>query len=124
MSNYQYIAEDVYFMNPYNMNDINNQDKTDRIHKFYQQPIDEQERLMNHIQQLTTEVINYNLYLDVFPEDREAITSFNTYNDRLKRATNQYEAKYGPITLDSPYLKDVPWQWLKAPWPWEKGRRA
>ncbi|MGI6324695.1 MAG: spore coat protein CotJB [Bacilli bacterium] len=79
-----------------------------------------QNELMDHIQNLTTETINLNFQLDIFPDDEQTIQAFNDLNDRLKTAVNEYESKYGPLSLESPFLKGTPWKWLESPWPWER----
>ena len=36
-----------------------------------------------------------------------------------KKLTDQYEKNYGPLTVNSEYLGDSSWKWIKSPWPWE-----
>ena len=59
------------------------------------------------------------LYLDVNPNDNNAIRQraeyINMYNDVLA----QYENKYGPITQNSVMLETSPWAWDTKKWPWE-----
>lgn len=83
----------------------------------------DKEKLMRHIQELTIEKRNYNLYLDIYPEDQQAINTFNDYSNKLNIATEEYEKLFGPITLESANLKGTTWQWLTAPWPWDNQRR-
>lgn len=94
-------------------------DQISAIHAQYNPPMNEREQLLFAIQLLTTTVIDYNLYLDVNPNDREAIKLFNEYRNQLMMLTREFEQKYGPISLSSETLNQYPWNWLKGPWPWE-----
>jgi spore coat protein JB len=118
--NPQYNAQNTTY-NPIPTNNLNNDIDKEELMRHISNA--NREELMRHIQELTIEKVNYNLYLDVFPEDQQAIDAFNQYSDQLKMATEEYEKLFGPITLESAYLKGVPWQWLTSPWPWEGQRR-
>ena len=39
-----------------------------------------------------------------------------------KKICNEYEKNFGPMTLDSDYLKENNWIWLQSNWPWEGTR--
>ena len=60
-----------------------------------------------------------NLYLDLHPQDGNAIDLFNQYRMQKESLTNEYESKYGPITLSSNSLNTYPWAWDNMPWPWD-----
>ena len=60
-----------------------------------------------------------NLYLDLYPNDVEALTLYKRYLDIDKEVKMEYEKKYGPLCLDSNYVSDNSWKWIKSPWPWE-----
>ncbi|MGI6309202.1 MAG: spore coat protein CotJB [Bacilli bacterium] len=92
----------------------------DQIHRM-NPPLSERDQMLYDIQLLTTNVINYDLFLDVFPTNQEALKQFNQNNEQLKQLTNEFEKKFGPISLRSEVLKQYPWQWLRGPWPWEGG---
>lgn len=59
------------------------------------------------------------LYLDVNPNDREAITKRTEYINMYNEALQQYENNYGPVTQNSEMLKSSPWAWDTKKWPWE-----
>ena len=80
---------------------------------------DERKQWMYAIQQLSFACLDLNLYLDNYPNNQQALKDYNMYSKELKRITNMYEQKYGPITVGSMYLDKIPWQWIKDPWPWE-----
>lgn len=59
------------------------------------------------------------LYLDVYPNDAKAVKLRDEYVRLHNQALNQYENKYGAITLSSSMLNNVPWGWDDNNWPWE-----
>lgn len=83
------------------------------------QPLNEQARLLTQIDALTFAVIDLGLYLDVNPEDHNMLNLFNQYRVQLNNLKREYEAKYGPLTLNSDALTAFPWAWNNHPWPWE-----
>lgn len=83
-------------------------------------PMNEQAELLTYVDALTFAMIDLNLYLDVYPNDREALELFNQYRMQVDEYTKKYESKYGPLELTSNSLNTFPWAWDNAPWPWEK----
>lgn len=83
-------------------------------------PMNEQAELLTYVDALTFAMIDLNLYLDVYPNDREALELFNQYRMQADEYTKKYESKYGPLELTSNSLNTFPWAWDNAPWPWEK----
>lgn len=59
------------------------------------------------------------LYLDNYPNDRKIINLYNYYLKEKLNLVNEYEKTYEVLTLDSKYLEDNNWKWIKSPWPWE-----
>ena len=60
-----------------------------------------------------------NLYLDNYPNNTEMINLYNKYLSEEKNLSSQYEKNYGPLTVDSQYLGNTSWKWIRSPWPWE-----
>lgn len=83
-------------------------------------PMNEQAELLTYVDALTFAMIDLNLYLDVYPNDREALELFNQYRMQADEYTKKYESKYGPLELTSNSLNTFPWAWDNAPWSWEK----
>lgn len=83
-------------------------------------PMNEQAELLTYVDALTFAMIDLNLYLDVYPNDRGALELFNQYRMQADEYTKKYESKYGPLELTSNSLNTFPWAWDNAPWPWEK----
>ncbi len=59
------------------------------------------------------------LYLDTHPEDQQAISKRQEFVALTKEAQNNYEKKYGALTLSSNNLNTSPWQWATTKFPWE-----
>ena len=57
------------------------------------------------------------LYLDGHPTCTDALEHYNTLIAELEQVTEQYEEKYGPLTIYS-NTHDT-WKWVSSPWPWE-----
>ena len=86
-------------------------------------PKNEKERMMLEIQQLDFAMKDINLYLDVNPNNTCMIRKFNEYLMRKNRLLQDYETRFGPITLTSPNssLEKTPWAWLETKAPWKRG---
>ena len=59
-----------------------------------------------------------NLYLDIYPKDRNMINLYNQYLEEKKRACFEYTKNFGPLTLDD-QSNNNSWSWLQSPRPWE-----
>ena len=56
-------------------------------------PMNEQAELLTYVDALTFAMIDLNLYLDVYPNDREALELFNQYRMQADEYTKKYENK-------------------------------
>ena len=81
--------------------------------------MNEQAELLTYIDSLGFAMIDLNLYLDVNPNDRDALELFNQYRTQNNEYVRQYESKYGTLLLSSNALTTYPWAWNNSPWPWE-----
>lgn len=86
---------------------------------FNLMPQNEMEALLNKVREYEFALVDLNLYLDTHPEDTEKIKAYNQYLVMEKQAKNDFETKYGPLSLDSETLNSFPWAWEMYPWPWE-----
>ena len=82
-------------------------------------PISEKNALMLEIQKYKFALNDLTLYLDVNPNNKEAIKLYNNYVISLNKLTKYYENLYGPITLDNDLIKTSNFNWINCPWPWE-----
>ena len=86
---------------------------------FEIQPMNEQSEILTNIDSLGFSMVYLNLYLDVFPDDRNALDLFNKYRKQKEELLKQYENKFGPMVITSDALNMYPWAWDNKPWPWE-----
>ncbi len=56
------------------------------------------------------------LYLDAYPECKEALECYNKYKRLENRARVEYESRFGPLTAPN---EGTSWEWTKGPWPWQ-----
>lgn len=141
MPNSNQIIEDLNYQSlmPNNMNTSNNQNKNiinteegfkrgnmfknlyDEYKNFKPRKLaasSEREDMILQIMEYTFAIIDLQLYLDMYPNDRDALKLFNTYLNNKKDLTNIFEEKYGPLTIDSEAQRNN-WLWDNSPWPWE-----
>ena len=75
--------------------------------------------LMNKIQMLQFAAVELNLYLDNFPNNKEAEEDYSNISRKLDKLINDYEYQYGPIrNFGSAYIENSN-AWVNQPWPWE-----
>ena len=82
-------------------------------------PKNEEEYLMLMIQIYDFCAHELTLYLDVNPNDQEAIRLRTEYINLAKQALNEYESQYKALNLTSSNLATIPWAWDIKKWPWE-----
>ena len=83
------------------------------------EPTNEREALLNKVRQYRFAMIDLNLYLDNYPDDANVVKIFNNYRNLEKKASMEYESKYGPLTIDDAASNVNTWIWDNSPWPWE-----
>lgn len=81
-------------------------------------PSNEREALLAQWQQYNFALVDLNLYLDVVSDDQYALELFNKYLGIRQEIGENYEKKFGPLTLDD-YVGYNSWTWVRSPWPWE-----
>ena len=75
------------------------------------------DELLLSIQELTFALKDLNLYLDLYPNDKEALNTFKNYSEELKKYKELYNKNYGPLcSFDS--NKEY-FDWISSPWPWD-----
>ena len=76
-----------------------------------------QQQMLMQIRELKFSVNDLALYLDTHPNDKRAIRLHNEYSNQLRNLTDEYQRKFGPLTIECPCNK---WRWIDLPWPWER----
>lgn len=83
------------------------------------QATDEEMQLRLMLDALCFAKVDLNLYLDIYPNDKDMIDLFKKYTEEANKVLSDYESKYGPIFVDSNANMGYPWAWDNSPWPWE-----
>lgn len=65
-------------------------------------------------------VTDLTLYLDTHPHDRDALSYFSYYNRMLNKMSEEFAAKYYPLTIANADSCSKEWKWGTAPLPWER----
>lgn len=73
------------------------------------------ERLMKAYQAYSFAAYDALLYLDAYPDNKEAMAFYNKYQRLAGKARSEYENAYGPISAPNEANN---WQWADSPWPW------
>ena len=76
--------------------------------------------LLRKIQMIEFVIYDAALYLDTHPMDQDALNYYHKYKMLGDEAVAEYNACYGPLTIDSVESKNQ-WTWIEKPWPWELG---
>lgn len=77
-----------------------------------------QGELMSQIQSLAFAINDLTLYLDTHIDDEKALKLHNEYAKKYRRLYDEYERKYGPLSI---YCPCESYRWIALPWPWEGG---
>lgn len=80
----------------------------------------EKESLLINLGQMHFAMHELNLYLDNFPNDNNMINKFNEFRGAYQKLLDEYQSKYGPIEITSPYMKNSPFAWSNDKFPWDR----
>ena len=83
-------------------------------------PRNEQEELLLNLNQMQFTMHELSLYLDIFPNDNNAMMQFITFRNNYNKELQEYENKYGAININSNTLNNIPFGWSTTPWPWNR----
>lgn len=81
-------------------------------------PNSEKAELLLNVNQLCFISHELNLYLDLFPNDKEMIMLFDKYNKMTNEAKEKYEKKYSPLFVSNVETGSS-FSWEEDNWPWE-----
>lgn len=79
----------------------------------------EKEELLTSIGEYSFAAHELNLYLDVNPNNQNALNLFNKYREKANELMMKYERKYGPLNVGSHDDMKIPFNWEADCWPWE-----
>ena len=75
-------------------------------------------QLSDNLRQMDFSIYETVLYLDAYPDDREAMEFYHRLVHQREALVAEYEQKVGPLTVYG-NLSNTSWNWIKSPWPWE-----
>ena len=78
----------------------------------------EKDYMMLLLQIYDFNLVDLNLYLDIYPNDVNMLNLRDKYLKEYETAKKNYETKYGAITTYSETLNKAPWNWDSS-FPWE-----
>ncbi len=84
-------------------------------------PTNDRQKLFLELSEACFVAHELNLYLDLHPEDNNALKLFNEYRRESNELLEQFESKYGPLLVSSDALNTSPFLWEEQTFPWEKG---
>ncbi len=58
------------------------------------------------------------LYLDAYPENRQALQYYHQLMEKRRELAEAYERGCGPLTMYG-NQSHTSWDWVEGPWPWE-----
>ena len=73
------------------------------------------------LQQLSFSLVDLNLFLDINPDNQQAVDDYNQLFEQYWEAKANYELQYGPMNNFGHCPATYPWSWINDPWPWERG---
>lgn len=76
------------------------------------------ENMLNKIRKYQFIAIDLNLYLDNFPDNKEAAEDYKVLSSKLSALIAEYEQDYGPIRNFGDAFCENPNAWVNCPWPW------
>ncbi len=77
------------------------------------------EDMLVDISALDFMLTDLNLYLDTHPDDINALMLFNNIKNQSDMCRKQFAETFGPLRKGS--TSNTEWNWIKNPWPWDKG---
>lgn len=80
----------------------------------------EKRKLLQAVNQYGFALSDITLYLDTHPKDQNALDYYYHMNHMYKKASAEYESKYGPLTQFTGEDEPI-WKWVVGKWPWERG---
>ena len=67
--------------------------------------------------------VELNLYLDNFPEDKNACEDYCKVSAKLDSLIAEYEKNYGPLRNFGGSFFEDPKKWVNQCWPWENEKK-
>ncbi len=78
----------------------------------------ERNKLMKAIQTYSFLLTDVCMYLDAYPDNKNALEYYDKYRKMFEETVSEYEKKYGPVTPLGVNIENG-WTWIEDSWPWE-----
>ena len=78
----------------------------------------EREKALRRVQQMGFMTDDIRLFLNTHPDCEEALRALKYYTTAEREAKDEYERRYGLLTLDGIEACDE-YDWINHAWPWE-----
>ena len=76
-------------------------------------------QMLRELQTIDFSMVETILYLDAYPESREALEYYHKLHEERKRLLAAMQAAgCPPITAMDSHSR-TEWNWIRGPWPWE-----
>lgn len=85
-------------------------------------PLNEFEEAWLNLSQLEFQMLDINLYLDVYPNDQAMINRFNELRTEYAKQLDMFNKFYGPLMANDSQSDKRPWLWVARSWPWDGGK--
>ena len=72
------------------------------------------------LQQMNFALVDLNLYLDMYPDNAQAVEDYNALFKQYWEARSVYEQANGPLMNFGHCPVNYPFNWVASPWPWER----
>lgn len=79
----------------------------------------EQDEMLLNVNELSFARHEMNLLLDNYPNNNNALNTFNSYRNMENKARENYERRFGPLEITSNDINNIPFAWEDDKWPWE-----
>ena len=80
---------------------------------------DNQYNAIRNVARYAFAMIDTQLFLDVYPDNCEAIEYYLEMKKKHEEAVAEYECAYGPLTAANAADSGECWRWTQGQWPWQ-----
>ena len=79
----------------------------------------DRKELLNNLSEAQFASWDTHLFLDTHKSNKEAFSELQSYLKKANDAREAYEEEFGPLSPSDIY-GETSFEWLSAPWPWER----
>lgn len=86
--------------------------------------MDNRAAMIQRIKAYDFAILEMNLYLDTHPDDCQALSLFQMYQQKRAQLIEEYESMFGPHIKTVDDVQGDTFTWINDPWPWDYCREA